>query len=45
MLKQLLDNGYEYAFVSNIDNPGAVIDPAILGCFIENLPDRTSCAG
>ncbi len=36
MLKQLLDNGYEYAFVSNIDNLGAAIDPAILGYFIEN---------
>ncbi len=35
MLRQLLDNGYEYAFVSNIDNLGAVIDPAILGYFIE----------
>ncbi|MEE4364555.1 MAG: UTP--glucose-1-phosphate uridylyltransferase [Desulfotignum sp.] len=36
MLDQLLKNGYEYAFVSNIDNLGAVIDPAILGYFIEN---------
>jgi UTP--glucose-1-phosphate uridylyltransferase len=36
MLKKLLDNGYEYAFVSNIDNLGAVVDPAILGYFIEN---------
>ena len=36
MLDQLLDNGYEYAFLSNIDNLGAVVDPAILGYFIEN---------
>ncbi len=36
MLKKLLDHGYEYAFVSNIDNLGAVVDPAILGYFIEN---------
>ncbi|MDZ7664677.1 MAG: UTP--glucose-1-phosphate uridylyltransferase [Desulfotignum sp.] len=36
MLDQLLENGYEYAFLSNIDNLGAVIDPAILGYFIEN---------
>jgi UTP--glucose-1-phosphate uridylyltransferase len=36
MLDQLLKNGYEYAFLSNIDNLGAVIDPAILGYFIEN---------
>jgi UTP--glucose-1-phosphate uridylyltransferase len=36
MLDQLLKKGYEYAFVSNIDNLGAVIDPAILGYFIEN---------
>jgi UTP--glucose-1-phosphate uridylyltransferase len=36
MLARLLKNGYEYAFLSNIDNLGAVIDPAILGYFIEN---------
>ncbi len=36
MLDRLLKNGYEYAFLSNIDNLGAVIDPAILGYFIEN---------
>ncbi len=36
MLDQLLDNGYAYAFLSNIDNLGAVVDPAILGYFIEN---------
>jgi UTP--glucose-1-phosphate uridylyltransferase len=36
MLDQLLKNGYDYAFLSNIDNLGAVIDPVILGYFIEN---------
>jgi len=36
MLDQLLENGYEYAFLSNIDNLGAVIDPVILGYFIDN---------
>jgi UTP--glucose-1-phosphate uridylyltransferase len=45
----LLEKGYEYAFVSNADNLGAVLDPAILGYFaVERLPflmevaDRTS---
>ena len=39
MLKQLLDKDYEYAFVSNADNLGAVLDPAILGYFAaEALP-------
>jgi UTP--glucose-1-phosphate uridylyltransferase len=49
MLRALLDGGYEYAFVSNADNLGAVLDPAILGYFAhEKLPflmevaDRTS---
>jgi UTP--glucose-1-phosphate uridylyltransferase len=31
MLATLLERGYRYAFVSNADNLGAVIDPAILG--------------
>ena len=35
MLKTLLDAGYEYAFVSNADNLGAVLDPAILGYFAQ----------
>ncbi|HAJ38381.1 MAG TPA: UTP--glucose-1-phosphate uridylyltransferase [Chloroflexi bacterium] len=35
MLQRLLDAGYEYAFVSNADNLGAVLDPAILGFFAE----------
>jgi UTP--glucose-1-phosphate uridylyltransferase len=49
MLVQLLAAGYEYAFVSNADNLGAVLDPAILGYFaLEKLPflmevaDRTA---
>jgi UTP--glucose-1-phosphate uridylyltransferase len=31
MLDELLDRGYRYAFVSNSDNLGAVLDPRILG--------------
>ncbi len=49
MLTTLLEAGYEYAFVSNSDNLGAVIDTTILGYFAQNqLPfmmevaDRTS---
>ncbi len=39
MLEQLLDAGYEYAFVSNIDNLGATVDEEILGYFAqEKLP-------
>jgi UTP--glucose-1-phosphate uridylyltransferase len=34
MLERLISAGYEYAFVSNADNLGAVVDPAILGYFI-----------
>lgn len=48
LLGQLLDGGYEYAFVSNSDNLGAVIDPAILGHmattglpFLMEVADRT----
>jgi UTP--glucose-1-phosphate uridylyltransferase len=36
MLDTLLTKGYRYAFVSNADNLGAVIDPAILGYFTSN---------
>ena len=36
MLEQLLENGYEYAFVSNSDNLGAVIDYRILGYFVDH---------
>jgi UTP--glucose-1-phosphate uridylyltransferase len=35
MLETLLAEGYEYAFVSNSDNLGAVMDPTILGYFAE----------
>ena len=35
ILTTLLENGYEFAFVSNADNLGAVIDEAILGYFVD----------
>ncbi|MCA9931730.1 MAG: UTP--glucose-1-phosphate uridylyltransferase [Anaerolineales bacterium] len=35
-LDALLDAGYEYAFVSNVDNLGAVVDDAILGYFAQH---------
>jgi UTP--glucose-1-phosphate uridylyltransferase len=35
MLHRLLEVGYRYAFVSNIDNLGAVADRRILGYFVE----------
>ena len=35
MLKRLLDAGIHYAFVSNSDNLGAVVDESILGYFAE----------
>ena len=39
MLDALLERGYEYAFVSNSDNLGAVLDPRILSWFAgERLP-------
>src|SRR5919198_2934393 len=39
MLETLLERGYEYAFVANIDNLGAVLEPRILGWFArERLP-------
>jgi UTP--glucose-1-phosphate uridylyltransferase len=38
-LDALLDQGYEYAFVSNSDNLGAVLDPRIVAWFAgEDLP-------
>jgi UTP--glucose-1-phosphate uridylyltransferase len=38
-LEALLDKGYEYAFVSNSDNLGAVLDPRIVSWFAdEELP-------
>src|SRR5215218_4382349 len=49
MLKALLDAGYRYAFVSNSDNLGAVLDPRILAWlaesaapFLMEVADRTS---
>ncbi|MCB9100503.1 MAG: UTP--glucose-1-phosphate uridylyltransferase [Anaerolineales bacterium] len=36
MLDALLAAGYKYAFVSNSDNLGAVMDTAILGHFVQN---------
>lgn len=36
MLDTLIQAGYEYAFVSNSDNLGAVIEPTILGYFAQN---------
>lgn len=49
LLSRLLELGFEYAFVSNSDNLGAVLDPTILGWFAsERLPflmevaDRTA---
>jgi len=36
MLATLLEHGYRYAFVSNADNLGAVIEPAILGHMVKN---------
>jgi UTP--glucose-1-phosphate uridylyltransferase len=39
MLAQLLERGYEYAFVSNSDNLGAVLEPRILAWLTaERLP-------
>jgi UTP--glucose-1-phosphate uridylyltransferase len=39
MLEQMLDKGYEYAFVANSDNLGATLDPRILAWFAgERLP-------
>jgi len=35
MLSGLLERGYRYAFVSNADNLGAVLDPALLTWFAE----------
>jgi UTP--glucose-1-phosphate uridylyltransferase len=35
-LSGLLDSGYRYAFVSNADNLGAVLDTQLLGYFAEN---------
>ena len=49
LLEALLDDGYRYAFVSNSDNLGAVLDPRILAFvassgapFLMEVADRTS---
>lgn len=49
MLDTLLANGYEFAFISNADNLGAMLDPLVLGYFVDKrLPflmevaDRTA---
>ncbi len=34
MLRKLLDQGKQYAFISNADNLGAVLDPGLLGYFV-----------
>jgi UTP--glucose-1-phosphate uridylyltransferase len=36
MLDHLLGRGYEYAFISNADNLGAVMDEVILGYFVQS---------
>jgi UTP--glucose-1-phosphate uridylyltransferase len=36
VLERLLDEGYRYAFVSNVDNLGAVLEPRILAWFAES---------
>jgi UTP--glucose-1-phosphate uridylyltransferase len=39
MLSALLEHGYEYAFVSNVDNLGAVLEPRVLALMArEGLP-------
>jgi UTP--glucose-1-phosphate uridylyltransferase len=39
LLDRLLETGIEYAFVSNADNLGAVLDPAILGFMVAKRAD------
>jgi UTP--glucose-1-phosphate uridylyltransferase len=48
LLAELLDRGYEYLFLSNADNLGAVLEPRILGWFagqglpfLSEVTDRT----
>jgi UTP--glucose-1-phosphate uridylyltransferase len=36
LLRQLLERGFRYAFISNIDNLGAVLEPALLGYLVGN---------
>ena len=49
MLRRLIDSGREVAFISNSDNLGAVLDPVLLGYFIDQrlrfmmeVADRTA---
>ena len=45
MLAKLLEAGYRYAFVSNADNLGAVLDAKILGYFVDQqLPFMSETA-
>ena len=39
LLNELLDKGFEYIFVSNSDNLGAVVDPKILNKLVEEKID------
>jgi len=39
LLDRLLDRGVRWAFVSNADNLGAVVDPALLGAMVERGAD------
>lgn len=39
LLDRLLDLGFEYAFTSNADNLGAVLDPGLLGFMVSNGHD------
>jgi UTP--glucose-1-phosphate uridylyltransferase len=36
MLEKLLSKGFRYAFISNVDNLGAVLDEALLGYLVKN---------
>jgi UTP--glucose-1-phosphate uridylyltransferase len=46
MLERLLDAGKRYAFISNIDNLAAVLDPALLGYLVANsLPFMMEVVG
>ena len=39
LLDTMIDNGIEYIFVSNSDNLGAVVDPKILNCLLQDNID------
>jgi UTP--glucose-1-phosphate uridylyltransferase len=42
MLERMLGAGYEYAFISNTDNLGAVADPRVLGWMVDQGLDFVS---